>query len=178
MIGIYDLATGVLECVVTSTDGYDLTGKGTAEAPEDYDGAACNYLFEGGAFIPNLSLLTQRLLAKIDQEAGAVRERFITVIPGQETTYKEKEGQARAWLTAADPDPEDPAYGMLAREAEECGISISEVAASSVAMADYWRPINERIEARRRGRKEAVKAATTVAAKEAAAIVDWESILP
>jgi hypothetical protein len=132
--------------------------------------------WNGTAIVEDLSTLTRDLLARIDEECGAFRSRFITTIPGQESTYLEKEREARAWAAASGPDAED--YPMIAAEAGARGISINAQAALVVATANVWRPLAAAIEAARMGAKEAVKAAPSRAAKLAAAAVDWEALVP
>lgn len=65
LFGIIDDATGTLERVVVSPDGYDLGGKTVVEAPADYDGASANYVIAAGAFVPNVELVRSAAKARV-----------------------------------------------------------------------------------------------------------------
>lgn len=113
-----------------------------------------------------------RLYAQIDREAGVFRKRFITDVPGQQQTYAEKEGEARAWTEEADPDD----FPFLAAEAAVRGVPIADVAALVIATADAWRLLGAAIEGARMGGKAAVtaaKAAGDWGAMTDAAQVNW-----
>lgn len=156
--------------------GSDTTGCTVLDVADDFVWTDRAVDWDLLAIVDDLSTLTQQLLARIDAECGAFRSRFITTIPGQESTYLEKEREARAWAAASGPDAED--YPMIAAEAGARGISINAQAALVIATANVWRPLAAAIEAARMGAKEAVKAAPSRAAKLAAAAVDWEALAP
>lgn len=120
-----------------------------------------------------LQALEKRLHAQIDYQAGQFREQFITSIPGQETTYRLKEDEARSWTSGADPAN----FPYLNEEATRRGVSIDDVAALVIQLADQWRALNPKIEGTRVATKDAVTAAQTAVEKEAAAVVDWEALL-
>lgn len=133
----------------------------------------CIWSAEAGGFIDAPGDVD--LHARISAEAGEVRRRFITDVPGQMGTYLVKEAQARAWVATASPDPAE--HPHLALEAEATGMSVADVAALVIATADHWRLLDARIEAARRGAIVAVQAAETPEAKLAAAEVDWAAVL-
>jgi len=110
----------------------------------------------------------------IDGAAGALRLRYITDVPGQQLTYERKEREARAFLEADDPDL--AAFPFLAAEASATGVEAEEAAQTIVAAADLWSSIGAAIERTRISAKRAVTEAPDRAAKQAAAIVDWEAL--
>lgn len=158
-------------CFVESLDGYS----GWTVLAEDLDPLPHPYFtWDGTALVEDFTALNASLLAKIDREAGAFRSRFITAIPGQETTYRLKEDEALAWQDGVS-DPADFPY--LREEAAAKGVTISAVAALVLAIAAQWRVLNPKIEAARTAAKDAVLAAGTVVDKTAAAAVDWDGLL-
>lgn len=108
----------------------------------------------------------------IDVEAGEFRRRFITDIPGQESTYGRKKDQAVAML-AGDPGP----FPLLEIEVGLTGKTLEAVATEIVARAAAWVEVDDKIESLRRSAKMAVTAAEGEEAKRAAAVVDWEQLL-
>jgi hypothetical protein len=125
------------------------------------------------AVVLNASGLDAALHARIDAEAGAFRQRFITDIPGQQMTYLAKEAEARALLAGADP----AGAPMIVGGAAARGIEPAEHAAVVIARADAWRALGAKIEIAREAAKAAVSASTTAEGKRAAAVVDWEALL-
>ncbi|MBB6191505.1 hypothetical protein FHS51_001732 [Sphingobium wenxiniae] len=115
------------------------------------------------------------LLAQVDSEAGAFRLHFITETPGQAQTYDAKATEAAAWTAAADPQPQD--FPFLSAEAAACAMTIGEVAAIITATTAQWTALAARIEGARMAAKRAIQAASTFAAMDAAAAVDWEGLL-
>lgn len=111
----------------------------------------------------------------IDDQAGAFRKQFITDVPGQQQTYAEKEAEARSYQAGGAAGP------FLTAEAAARGIPIADVAAEIIATADFWRGLAALIEAHRIAAKRAVTAARLESdwpAMDAAASVDWESLIP
>jgi hypothetical protein len=109
---------------------------------------------------------------QIDIEAEAVRGQFITSGSGQAMTYLRKEAEARACLAdQAAPAP------FLEAEALATGLTIGTIAQAVVDQADAWTVIGPRIEAARMAAKRAVDQATTVAGVNAAAAIDWQSVI-
>jgi hypothetical protein len=158
-------------CFVESLDGYS----GWVVLAEDLDPLPHPYFtWDGEALVEDFGPLNTALLAKIDREAGEFRTRFITSIPGQETTYRLKEDEALAWEDGVS-DPADFPY--LREEAAAKGVNVAAIAELVLATAAQWRGLNPKIEAARTAAKDAVLAANTIAAKQAAASVDWEALL-
>lgn len=112
---------------------------------------------------------------QIDAAAGAFRTRFITDVPGQQQTYAEKEAEARAWTSEADPAD----FPFLTAEAAARGVPIADVVALVIGTANAWRVLGAAIEGTRMGAKAGVTAARQAndwAAMEMAATVDWEAL--
>lgn len=107
----------------------------------------------------------------INQTAGSVRAKYMTVIPGQEATYLMKEAEVKAYL--ADPTPVATDYPMLKAEADACGMTLAEVATLVSTTAAAWKPLAAQIEGLRRGAIVAIEAATTAAEIDTAADVTW-----
>lgn len=160
-------------CLVESAEGY----ADWIVVAEGFDAPAHAYFrWDDGtaAFVEDFTALDAALLAKIDREAGAFRSRFITAIPGQETTYILKEDEARAWVEGVS-DPADFPY--LREESTAKGITVAALVTVVLTTAAQWRALNPKIEAARTAAKDAVLAASTIAAKEAAATVNWVELL-
>ena len=107
----------------------------------------------------------QETIAKINTDAGASRSKFITVIPGQETTYAEKRTEAQAYQRSPNPQASD--YPMLAAEATATGRTMADVATEVLTLAAQWRQLGAHIEGVRRGAIVQVQKAQTVEEVEA-----------
>lgn len=129
--------------------------------------------WDGEQWVTTCAVLDPILHAKVDEEAGEIRKRYLTTVPGQEMTYLRKEQEARAFML----DPEG-SYPFLQAEAQATNVTVAELAAVVLANADIWGEIGAAIEGLRMGAKTAITAATTAADKNAAATVDWDGLLP
>lgn len=116
-----------------------------------------------------LASLKDRVKAQIDAEAERQRLRWITPGAGQAMTYARKVEQAKAVLSAVDPQPAD--YPMLAASIGIDGADIVGVANTVVAMDAAWEQIGAAIEAARLTAKQSVDAAGSMAAIEAVEVV-------
>jgi len=122
---------------------------------------------------PNFTVLREMLCQKIDGQAGELRMRFITDVPGQAQTYEKKEREARTWAPGNETaHPE--LYPFMIAEAQARGIDVAEVRAQIIRQVDALTPIAARIEARRVAAKAAISAATVLPHILAAAQVDWQ----
>lgn len=85
---------------------------------------------------------------EIDGAAGAARARFITLAPGQETTYQAKYAEALAFAVS---DAGDAAtFPWIAAEAQHAGMSLSATAERIKRKGDEWNLVyGPRIEALR-----------------------------
>lgn len=133
------------------------------EPGETWDGSA--FVFDGAALVAEAH-------ASIDAQAEAVRGRFMTSAPGQMGTYLNKRSEAAAYL--ADPDTPTP---YLTAEAAATGTTVPALAALVHATAQAWVAVDVKIEAARRGAKEAASAGTSAAAIRAATNIDWQSVI-
>lgn len=169
MIQLHNMTTGEVVNVASAL-GYG--GEWQRWGPDLPSGSPDHLVLVDQQWQLDATTLNTLLHARIDQEAGQFRGRFLTVAPGQEMTYLRKEEEARA-LLAGDAG----AYAFLDAEARATGRTVEQVAGLVVAQADFWLPLGAAIEGLRMGAKMAVTAATTRADKEAAAVVDWEALL-
>lgn len=137
---------------------------------------------------PSLSLLKQRAKAKVDTEAEAARNAFITPGSGQALEYMKAEAEARAYKTAGYPTPFNPdAYPMIYAEmlaqADVGAVNLNTqttINAAAVTVtdtiireADDWMVGSRQIRRLRRSAKAAIDAATTAAQIYDASIVVW-----
>ncbi len=102
----------------------------------------------------------------INRAAGAARARYITVIPGQEMLYIQKEMEASAFI--ADPAPDMGAYPLITAEIGITAPTAYEVAQIYVNMAALLRHLAAAIEKMRLGAIAAIETASDAAAVEAA----------
>jgi len=86
----------------------------------------------------------------IDEAAGAARARYITTVPGQESTYMTKEQEARQYLADGTVGP------MLQAEADATGKTVDVIANEIVTVADQWAQLGAQIEALRMAGKKQV----------------------
>jgi len=154
-------------------EDYDLTGKTVVEVDDDFTWAGKRVDWSSLTIIDDLTRLKTGAAELVNDQAEAFRLRFLTPGAGQAATYLRKETEARAWVSGGDP----AAAPFLAREAESTGMTIDEVAALVIAQADAWISMGSKIEGLRRGAAVAIAAAGSIAAINAAATVDWESLL-
>ena len=121
------------------------------------------------------ALQTARAAAilRVDQEAETRRGLVLTPGAGQSMAYSEKEAEAKALQTDANPDPAD--YPFLSAEvgislnpvSGEAAADIAEVAFIVLAMAAAWRPYGAAIENVRLAAKRDLAAAETETEVEA-----------
>lgn len=107
-------------------------------------------------------------IARINAEAGAEREKYITVTIGQEGTYIEKKAEAIAFAGGGGGP-----FPYLEAEAEACSVTVADIADSVNAAAAAWTVVNAAIEGKRRGGVVSVEAAQTVADVEAVFPIAW-----
>jgi hypothetical protein len=114
--------------------------------------------FQGG-----VGAARDEALVRIDRAAGAARERYITVAPGQEATYLEKYADAVAYLAIP-----GPGHAWVEAEAAATGMPAAGAAANIVATRDAWTATGVQIEQARVAGKTAVRVAGSAAAVFAA----------
>ena len=109
-------------------------------------------------------------IKEVNAKIGAVREEYITPIPGQEMIYSAKEEEAKAFNVIT-PRPTDLSeFPFLDAEIGITAPSAQELADLWIQMAADWRTIGPLLEQLRLGTIEAVRAATTPAEIEQAMI--------
>ena len=119
----------------------------------------------------DLSVLRDTAAANIDAQAEAVRQSILTPGAGQAMTYQRKEAEARAW--SLNNDTTTP---FLSAEADARGMTIADLAAEVIQLADAWVATGATIEGLRMGAKAAVGRAATLGAIVAAGKVDWSAL--
>lgn len=145
-------------------------------------GTVAGMIYAGGAFgaapppppptPEQLAELKSRAKTMVDADAERERLRYITPGEGQVLTYLRKVEQARAAITAANPQPAD--YPLLAATIGLDGVTVTEVAQTILAMDAAWEQIGAAIEQVRMTAKAAIDAAADVAALQAARdAVQW-----
>ena len=114
----------------------------------------------------DLDAIRAAALVAIDASAEAMRAEIVTARPAQMAVYLDKEREALA--CAADPAPAAATYPYCASDAARAGLSLHQAAAVILSAAASWRASAVAIEDLRLGAKAAARAATTVAAIDAA----------
>lgn len=108
--------------------------------------------------LPPASTRRTKAKAGIDAAAGSARSRFITTVPGQESTYQLKAEEANAYIAANRP-ADTTAYPMLSAEAEGRGMVVSDLADEILATRTKWVQAAAQIEKARVSGKAAVDGA-------------------
>jgi hypothetical protein len=108
-----------------------------------------------------------RRMAEVNRAIGALRERFITPLPGQDMIYKAKEDEARRYL-ALDPPPETlDGFPFLAAETGILAPTPALVAQTWIGMGLWWREIAARLEGLRMQTAQALRTAASPAEMDA-----------
>lgn len=117
----------------------------------------------------SLFMLKQRAHRALDEQAGQVRLRYITDVPGQQAVYITKLEQARAFLAAHALNSGAAVPPYLAAEAGATGETALQVATAITTLATLWNEqLGPAIEGARLGAKRSVSAAQDEAAVAAA----------
>lgn len=111
-------------------------------------------------YIPSLEQIKEEKKQEINIQAGNARSKYITVIPGQESTYQFKLQEAQEYVNATTPNVDD--FPFLFAEAQSIGIPIIDLANTILQTWATWKPIAAKIEATRRKLLVEVNSATTV----------------
>lgn len=96
---------------------------------------------------------------KVDDLAGSTREKYITVVPGQDAVYATKGNEMKDYFKSGNPDPAD--YPHLQAEARARNMTIAEAAAYIQQVAAQWTALSATIEEYRVEGKVTIDAATT-----------------
>lgn len=97
---------------------------------------------------------------EINTLAGNSRAKYITVIPGQESTYQFKLQEAQEYVNTDAPSDSD--YPFLMAEAISTNVSLLVLAQSVLQTWNMWKPLAAKIEGIRRGAMVDINNATTV----------------
>ena len=100
-------------------------------------------------------------VASINTLIGNIRAEYITVIPGQEMIYGDKEKEAIAFLAEPTIPSDLTPYPFIEGEVGLTAPSAYEVAQVFVNKAAMWRPLGAQLEQLRVGYGNAIYAATT-----------------
>lgn len=119
----------------------------------------------------DLDVIRAAMEIRVDNEAEAIRQRFITALPGQVGAYLLKANAARRWLA----DPTAPTW-MLQPEATSRGMTLEALCAEVLQREEDWERAAGPIEGLRLGAKDGIGKAATLGAIVAAAKVDWSTL--
>lgn len=161
--------------------GFDLDGCAVLDVAGDFTWRDKAVDWEALDIIDDFSTLDAELIAQIDASAEEQRVRFITSGAGQAMEYQEALAQARACL-AGEPEPfpmleADVAAGTIDPRTGEPVADVAQAADLVVFNYEQWVAVGSTIREARLGAKVAVRAAETRATKQAAAMIDWATVL-
>ena len=103
-------------------------------------------------------------IAVVNNNAGASRSKFLTIVPGQESTYMYKGMEADAYraVLKAGGTPVATDYPFSSAEAAACNTTLDAVINLISFTADQWLPLAAMIEGLRRAGSLAIQACTTI----------------
>lgn len=119
----------------------------------------------------NLAQAKREAIAFINQKAGETRQKYMTDIPGQESTYLLKEEEVKRYLD--DPEPDMVDYPLIAAEAAACNWTVEFTVNYIRQTAVMFRQVAAAVEGRRRGGIIAVENAVNLSQIEAAKDIIW-----
>lgn len=101
--------------------------------------------------------------------AGKAREAYLTAVPGQATTYAAKQAEVSRWIEAGRPaDATAAAYPWAGDRADLRAVTVAAVLAEWEAVTAAWEVVGRQIERERERVNEAISAAGTPEAIQAA----------
>ncbi|KAA0572262.1 hypothetical protein FZ983_32340 [Azospirillum sp. B21] len=104
-----------------------------------------------------------------NQAAGRAREAYLTAVPGQATTYAAKQAEMQRWVAAGRPDDADATpYPWAGDRADLRAVSVADVLAEWEAVTFAWETVGRQIERERERVNEAISAAGSLDAIQAA----------
>lgn len=104
-----------------------------------------------------------KALDGIDVIAGQVRSKYLTIVPGQDSTYVQKQFDAQRFIDAGEPADAEASYAWVAAEARATNESMSTAAHAIVDKSREWTLLGAAIEQARIGGKVRCSQATSVA---------------
>ena len=119
-----------------------------------------------------------KTINEINNQVGQWRSQFITVIPGQESTYllKEAEADAAKVLLSNGQTPTADVCPILCAEASATNMSMSDMVNLVLTTATQWKQLAAIAEGVRRGAIVSIEAATTI--EQVAAVKIQFPIIP
>lgn len=163
-IGILN-AAGAIRLVTSDISGEDIA-YGTVENVPDLYPDSMDYV--GGEFIDALDRIYARLAARIDAAAEALIISFVTPGAGIQEARAEKRREVERITADSAPDPAD--YPFLSAEAAARGVPIATIVGEVEAAIALWLGAGAQVEAVRVAGKAAIRAQTSRAGREAAAV--------
>lgn len=124
----------------------------------------------------DLDALREEAVRAIDKGAEFFRTNFITPGSGQAMAYQQKLSEARDYL--ANPEIDEIHIPHIVLEARVENVTLQVKAEQIVQMFAEWQQVSARIEARRAAAKGAIAEATSKDAIKAAALINWNELLP
>lgn len=126
------------------------------------------YRVENGQLVTHdITAAAQQATVKVNSKVGAVRERYITVAPGQEMIYLGKEAEAKRLLAPYSDLPPwqyagwEQEYPFIAKEVGVTAPNPREVAETFLTLAAQWRAVGSDLEALRVSTNRALETAAT-----------------
>lgn len=165
-IGILN-AAGAIRLVTSDISGEDIA-YGTVENVPDLYPDSMDYV--GGEFIDALDRIYARLAARIDAAAEAIIISFVTPGQGIQEARAEKRREVERITADSAPDPDPADYPFLSAEAAARGVPIATIVGEVEAAIALWLGAGAQVEAVRVAGKAAIRAQTSRAGREAAAV--------
>lgn len=163
MFIFYDTATGQVEFTV-SGDSYLPSfleeGKSVIEADLPPDAELGGWrVIDGVPVQVDLTFIKNRHLTTVRTIISDVRSQFVTVLPGQEMIYLNKEKEAAEYVAATDPDIND--FPMIQSEVGVTAPTAYQVAQVWLYMGAQWRAVAASLERIRMVATNSINSATT-----------------
>ena len=118
------------------------------------------WIYQNDAWVDSRALddLKDQAKVDIDNHAGTIRSKYITVAPGQEMTYMEKSEEAADFVTAGYP-VDTSNYPFIQAEMDATGLTKEQAADGILAQKSAWIVVGATIEKTRLSGKAQVDAA-------------------
>ena len=118
------------------------------------------WIYQNDAWVDSRALddLKDQAKVDIDNHAGTIRSKYITVAPGQEMTYMEKSEEAADFVTAGYP-ADTSNYPFIQAEMDATGLTKEQAADGILAQKSAWIVVGATIEKTRLSGKAQVDAA-------------------
>ena len=116
------------------------------------------------------------LRAKVDHQAGDLRLKFITDVPGQSMVYQQKRVEAE--LIAANPSINPYEVPHLYAESQMNDETLLQTASRVLMMANQWLFVSSFIESKRIKHLQLIKDALTIYEAQGYVNVDWSALDP